>query len=462
MATNPHDKLQDTIEETAPQAKNLRDVRRLCKLGPLKPAELGYWVDTDAARDPSGGLRDGIKKKLAEGPQDARLLVYGHSGSGKSTELTKLTTELGDDYFIVSFSVREDLNFAHVIPEDIPVVLAEHVLSEAERQGLNIPGKRLRPIYEWFATTTKTDKDASDSALTIGAQAEVGAPLNPFLKLLASLKSDIRYSTGRETSSVLEVRKRKGELVDQVNIFLNEVRFALPPSQRLLIIVEDMDKFDIASARDVFINNANLLLGINATIIYTIPIFTFHSPDAAAIRTAFDDHIALPMIKVMDHKGNRAGGFDTVKQVVRCRVPEALLPEDALDLAAEKTGGVLRHLFEVIHTAAAMTDIASETEPLTVERIRYGLQRKRREFYQEIAIPFGGVLGQPDLKVGELYKRLSIYAKRQLAGEKNQPPTDPINQILLQCCALVEYNGEGWYGVHPIVMEMLREQGEID
>ena len=58
--------------------------------------------------------------------------------------------------------------------------------------------------------------------------------------------------------------------------------------KRLLIIVEDLDKLSIADARSIFIENANLLTGIQANIIYTIPIFTFHSPDASAMKAAFD------------------------------------------------------------------------------------------------------------------------------------------------------------------------------
>ena len=165
------------------------------------------------------------------------------------------------------------------------------------------------------------------------------------------------------------------------------------------------------------------------------------------------------MIKVVESDlRTRTNGFGTVREIVRRRVPEVLLPQDALDLAVEKTGGVLQHLFEVLHIAASMTDYETETDPITVERIEYGLQRKRREFYQEIAIPFGGVQGEPHLKVQDLYDRLAEYARAEEQGKKNKPPTDAINQVLLKCCALVEYNGEGWFGVHPLVFDVLREQ----
>jgi hypothetical protein len=63
---------------------------------------------------------------------------------------------------------------------------------------------------------------------------------------------------------------------------IESVQDALQPSgKRLLIIVEDLDKLSIAGARRVFIENSNLLTVLRSNIIYTIPIFTFYSPDAS-------------------------------------------------------------------------------------------------------------------------------------------------------------------------------------
>ncbi len=435
-------------------AQDLRDVRRLCKLGPLALDELhDYWVNTDKARDPHNSLRKNIKNKLEDEEQDLQILVYGHGGTGKSTELAKLVEELGSSYFTVRFSVQEELNFADIVPQDILVVLVEEVLQKAQEANLSVKEDTLNAVYDWFAKETDTSTEAKQSEIGIQAEAGLGnSILIPFVKFMAALKSDIKLSTKRETSRVQEIRKRPGELVTNVNLLLNAVRHALS-GQRLLIIVEDMDKLDIASARTVFIENVNLLTGIHATIIYTIPIFTFHSPDASILRSKFGSCISLPMIKVLESNGDHAEGFRTVQEIIRRRIPKAILTETALTLLIEKTGGVLQHVFEVLHTAASMSDAV---EPLTEENIQYGLQRKRREFFSEITIPYGGVPGQ-EIKVQDLYDRLAEYAKVELRGEKNPPLSDALNQLLLRCCALVEYNGKSWFGVHPLVFENLKE-----
>ncbi len=67
----------------------------------------------------------------------------------------------------------------------------------------------------------------------------------------------------------------------------------------------------------------------------------------------------------------------------------------------------------------------------------------------------------PDVSIEQLYERLQEYASKQLKGEKIPPMSDYINQILLRSCALVEYNGEGWFGVHPLVIDNLKELGRL-
>ena len=441
------------------QKQQLRELRRLCRLGALEPEQLNdYWVDTDAARDPQSSLRQRIMDKLEEEEEDIQILVYGHGGSGKSTELVKLTTELGDEFFVVRFSAFEHLDLLSITAEDILVVIAEQTVAAANEAGLKIADEELQPIYDWFATEEVSLIDSSQSALQIQAEAGVGSSVLSILaKLMASIKGDIKLSSDREHSRVLRLRQRPSALVGKINLLIDMVRGALLPGQRLLIIVEDTDKLDIAAARRVFVENVNLLTSITANIIYTIPIFTFHSYEAATLRSKFGACLSLPMIKVAESNGVRAVGFETVRRIIRCRISQERLSEPAADLLIAKTGGVLQHVFEVLNTSASM---ATATLPLEEEHIRYGLQRKTREFYNEITLPYGGIPGE-DLKVQDLYDRLVEDAQVQLAGGSNPPKTDAINQVLLKCCALVEYNGKSWHGVHPLVMDILREMGLI-
>jgi len=427
-------------------------------MGALERHELqDFFVETTAGRDPERGLRHLLQMKLEDEPSgELKLLVYGHGGCGKSTELVKLTEEISDSFFCVPFSVQDEMNLIDIRAEDIVLIMMEQLVSCAEKGGLEVKEADLQPIYDFFVETTKTEVDGRESAIGATGNAGVGTGfLSSIVKLLVELKSEIKLSSNQSETRVEKVRKRPGELLAHARILVNSVTNALPEGQRLLMIVEDLDKLDIASARKVFIENASLLAEAPGNIIYTIPIFTFHSNDAGILRQKFSADIALPMIKPIGMDFQRAEGFEIIREILHRRVDPSAIEEDAVDLLIEKTGGVLQHAFEVLHTAASMN---SATVPLKKEHIDFGLQRKRNEFWSEIALPRPA---PEDVTEEDLYDRLVEYARKQLAGEKNQPVTNEINQILLRSCALVEYNTQRWLGVHPLVIDNLRELGRL-
>jgi len=153
----------------------------------------------------------------------------------------------------------------------------------------------------------------------------------------------------------------------------------------------------------------------------------------------------------------RAGGFEIVKSVILERIEENLIETDALELLIDKTGGVLRHVFEVLHKASVM---ATATIPLKIEHIQYGLNQLRGDLALQITLPYESFPGSPQT-VAELHDRLTEYARKQRRGEFPELMADPINQILSKSCALVEYNGKRWLGVHPLVQEHLEDLGRI-
>ncbi len=201
--------------------------------------------------------------------------------------------------------------------------------------------------------------------------------------------------------------------------------------------------------------NGNLLAAIVGDVIYTVPIFTLHSPDAGALRSLFRP-FGLAMIKTVESNAQPAPGFEVVRKIILARIDQKAIDPGALDLLVRKTGGVLQHAFEVLRNAALMDSAAV---PLKEKEIVEALKAKRNEFWSEIALPIEPVPGVTSVE--QLYDRLTEYAKGQLAGARNAPKVDAINHILLRSCALVEYNGDRWYGVHPLVIDNLKELGRI-
>lgn len=434
--------------------QRLREIRRACELGSLAGESLTrYWIDTLEARDPYNDVRAVLRERL-EDRDDGKILFYGHGGSGKSTELNKLVEELAERYLVVMFSVRDEMNLIDVNAEDLILVLVERLVARAREQALPADAAALQGVHDYFATFSESSQtqNARAANLETGVAAKTPALLTGLVNLFASFKAEVRYEARNETSRVARIRKRPGDLLNWANLLINAVRQALPQGQRLLFIVEDLDKLDIATARQVFIEKTSVLTGLNANVIYTLPIFTFHSPDARILHAQFQQPVSLPMIKVTEADGKPAPGFEIARQIIVRRLGEAALTPTAIELLIRKTGGVLQHAFEVIIAATLMRNAQA---PLDDDYIRRSLTRKKADLRTEITLPYDPVPGLERRE--QLYERLGECWRKQREGKPESPGGQIIDQVLLKSCALVEYNGNRWLGVHPLAVEILEE-----
>ena len=440
------------------KAETLPEIRRICRPLPLTGDQLtAFFVETDQARDPHQHTRRRLLDALDMG-EDVHLLFYGHRGCGKSTELNKFISEQKDRFFTVTFSVHREMSPVAVRAEDLVLIIADRVLEAAREADLEIDEKILKPVLDYFSETTQQIQTTRDSCATAGAGiSSKDSLLGQLMGLFATLRGEIKLNVHSRDTVVSKLRKRPADLLVQANCLIEAVRKALPEGRRLLIIVEDLDKLDIHQAREIYVNNVSLLTGIRTNIIYTIPVFLFHSPEVNAFKFSFDDVVALPMIKVTEPGKGHTKGFETVHDIVLRRIQENLIEPTALDVLIEQTGGVLRHVFEVLQTTSLM---ASSEIPLRKDHIEYGLKQLQKEFWQQVTLPYDALVGGPE-SVDQLYDRLTEYALKQQKGERNAPKADAINQVLLKSCALVEYNGEGWFGVHPLVIENLKALGRL-
>lgn len=446
-----------TAAPTPKKATTIDELRRTCKPMPLTGDALKmFYVETDNARDPNQDTRDRLKKSLEQQP--SRVLFYGHRGCGKSTEINKFLEENKSQWFPVKFSVLDEMTPSNALAEDLVLVITSKVVEAAAKAGIKANGKLLKGVYDYFNTEIKTkNRKIEKTANGKGGANTQGSYLQKLLAVMVDVSAEIKLNSYSETTVVHTLRKRAGDLPIQANRVIEAITKDLKTKgKRLLVVVEDIDKLDLKQAHEIFVRNTNLLTTLATDIIYTIPIHLIHSPDASAFRPHFDDVIGLPMIKVSNPHRAHEQGRKIIETIINARVEKNLIQKNALQLLIEKTGGVLRHVFEVLNTVSTMANI---TAPVSRDAIRYGLDQLRKTCWQQIALPVDNPTGIHS--VDELYKRLQEYAADQQQGLKPLPKPDPINQLLLQTCALIEYNGEGWFGVHPLVVENLKRLGSL-
>lgn len=83
-----------------------------------------------------------------------KILFTGHWGSGKSTELAKLTSLLQGQFFVVGYSVKDVLDLPDLKHMDLILSLAMRLVLAATGQKLKIKKEVLSRIYDFTKEVT--------------------------------------------------------------------------------------------------------------------------------------------------------------------------------------------------------------------------------------------------------------------------------------------------------------------
>lgn len=449
------------------RATTLAEIPQALKPKPLTAEELEeFFIETTDARDPASSRREEIAQCLErrdpEEEDSVKILLAGHAGSGKSTELVKLQQEHADQFAFARFSLIKEAQIGHASIDTILILTVEAIARALKEVGCPVKKETLQGVYDWFTEVFEIEERDLERTGALGGQ--VGAEdslLGKILGLGAYLKADIKTGAKTLHKTINKENKRLSELAFQTNLLIKEARLGVREQlgKDLLLIMEDLDKCTIQEADAFFIENPAPLADLPCKVVLTAPVFLLCNPRASQLRSFFEI-ITLPMIKLVEPDGSKVdAGWKALREILDERLAlDDLVDEDAIELAIEKTGGVLRHLFETLELANNVARQAvrrgrREEERIIQADVRYGLNRLKSELLRQI-----GVMGLPEEFAGvtteQLYGRLRELHERQKPG---RVASDQINLLLLQAHALIEYNGEGWHQVHPLIAEHLRD-----
>ena len=356
-----------------------------------------------------------------------KVLFTGHRGSGKTTELAKLTERLGERFFIVHYSVKSVLNLFDLSYVDVVLSLGLELMraSTAEDGHVGVSEDVLEHILKFGKEITEE--------VEIGAaeQAGVGAELNLLVgKLSAKLGTeDTTRNTVREN-----VSHRISDLLDSVDMLSHEVQ--KNTGRRVLMIVEDLDKTDLQTAKQLFYEHARSLLAPDVSIIYTFPTALRHDNDFMQIQMNFPNTQVLPNLKVESRDGAPdPEGLACVREILTRRVEEGLFSDEGLADLISMSSGIPRELVALARQACleARTKQKPRVEPDDVAR---AVRRKRTD-YQVL-------LTETQL---DLLER--VHAEKRVENDEE-------HRALLHNLSALEYrNDEVWHDVHPLVVPLL-------
>ena len=418
-------------------ATTIEEAIALCAPDEPLPAGDPRWQDFSQVRGIA--LAQKLNRRLESYTAAGRYIcvaLSGHRGCGKSTELYRVkhrAEQLG--YLVLYTRVDEELDPYDVDYSDLLLLISRMVEEAFRREGMPLDPKLLEHISRWFMEVTKIEETQVEASLGVRGELEAKAELPFFAKLMVALTSSIQAGGKSKTEIRETVQRYPKALVDNVNLLMDDAYKALKQRGKkgLLLIFDNLDRYRPEIADRLLLQSADILKGVHCHAIYTVPISLIYDPLGDRVRERFLPEI-LPMIAVRHRDGspNEEGiGCLMTALSKRLDVESIFESEELARRLILMSGGCIRDLMYLIQEACLVASerIDEEAVERSIRWVRADLSRGIQAHYYP------------------LLAGISIT--------KSVPGDEDHRKILFHRYAL-EYEGERWADVHPLI-EGLKE-----
>ncbi len=407
-------------------------VAAVCDLGALDAADHArLYVNLSAKQ---GGDRiDRIATRIRRADRYRRELVTGHAGSGKSTELLRISNELrkpkhGKEFHVVYVDANERLGMWNLRLPQIIIAMMAALVKEPRLDLRANPAassftKRVKAIAGAIGKELASKVDDITGIELLGASLKASQEISNQFRDVAAAQMQELLATA--SGLVAEVSRELGVEI----VFVVDNLEKVPPQQ------VDGDR----SLHDVLFVQELPLLDLPAHLILTYPISLNYT--AYELRQSYQasDTTTLPMVSVRQppdpldrHRGDDDTGIDLLVDLLERRIDIAALfdERETARYLVRLSGGCVR---DVMRYAGALSNVGEP--PFTVSMVEAAIADFRSD-YERLLGSKQYVKLLPGLaETGQFNDDFSLDAKRE---------------ILLGLVAL-EYDTETWFDVHPLV-----------
>ena len=386
-------------------------------------------------------LLRGLQLSLSRIPGMYQHVVYfGNRGSGKSTMLYQLEQRLRSEYRVVRYSVFEILDVNNVTVVDIIYSMFSQVFNAFSDQ-YSVKAETYKKIFEtWFSVVRIEDISETEYYFTAEAGIKAGLKI-----LFADIKS--LFSTGN-THRVVAYDEVKRKIPEYIGLF-NELiaAYTNPGDLPILIMIEDIEKSNIPNLQELYFNHSIYFKQFKVDMLLTAPASFRYTPGFNEIlQNNFTGTMVCPMLKVKERTGAPfPEGIKIVKDIIHARIDANchLIDEDAVESVITYSGGVLRDAFEIINVASLSSELASQ-QCITDNDVKRAVNRLRSSYLNVLRTGYFPLLQDiyrdPDVILNDSVELLEMI----------------VSGILLE---YMDDDLSLWIGVHPIVVDILKNKG---
>ncbi len=377
-----------------------------------------------------------MKTHLLNSHSYDKVLLTGHMGSGKSTELNRMAEDAGlkEKFFIVKYRIIDVLNISDIDYLDFLMSFAAVLFIRAIKSGIEVGPKFLKNISSWMEYITRDIKELEgDKSKKLRDKS-----IHFFQKILTVLLNEVFLRDALRERAV----KNINQLLEVINSIIAEIQARLPEGKELLVIIDDLEKIpDVKRAHSLFNEAGRYMTAPKCKIVYTLPVALYYNVQIKNILNIFNRAYFLKNISIFDPGKNsyREKEMDFMRQYIARRMDLSLMDKEAQDLAIQYSGGVVRELMRIVKDAI-------------IKALSREYPAIPRELVQEVIIDL-----QNEYSRG-LMKRHYDVIDQILNKSVEYVEDEETLMELYHTRVLLEYeNGVRWVDVNPIVKRIIKK-----
>jgi hypothetical protein len=386
-------------------------------------------------------------------------LFTGHIGCGKSTELSRLKSDLTKEGFhVVYLESDQDLEMNDVDVANILLVIARQIEDSLLSNKIQLQPSKLeeliRGTVQLLNSEVKGVKFKIPKVGDFGIQEKDGqftlsawiAEINTQAKQSPELRHILREYLEPRTKIILDA-------VNQGLIEPAITQLKKQGKKGLVVIVDNLDRIELVpkswgrpQPEYLFVDRGEQLRQLRCHLIYTIPLVLRFSNDIVRLTSRFGvDPIALPMVPVKHRDGREhSEGMILLKQMILARAFPQLSPEERLNSITEiveftelldrlctVSGGHVRELLGLVRDWIML----ERKLPLS----HTGLEQVIRKRCNKMSLP---------LTDSEWELLRQVHQTQEVSGEDGY-------RVLIRSLFVYEYYDQqgSWFVVNPILLE---------
>lgn len=379
------------------------------------------------------------------------IFVSGQSGTGKTTALNFLPNpEINDQFKVIKVYANELFDLDDIDTIDVLLMLSFTLMEQNKslEKTFNQELDKIRKKHEGTFNSETIRETQQEKSGGVQWEAQLGNdPISRFFGLFkisgnffANFKVDRKYrQITREAFSF-----NKLDLLDLTNRIIQKYEDLLPEGKHLLLIINELDHIKKPKLiNDLFITNRYYLEKLQCKKVISVP---------AILNTfdTFNERIYFFGIKLSHNKltpslkkgeDKVTSNWSLLEEIVFKRIAEDadLIDKDAVLLAIENCGGIIRQFISILYYSATLVRRLKGTK-IKLADVLHGCDTLRQTLEGSIIFK----------------EKIEILDQIRTANKPLVPEDEMFMEMLQGNRILIYQNDPTWYELNPLIEDTVR------